>query len=150
MKSFRQELIHQIENQLRQKQSIISLEIKSISDASGNDQKSSAGDKHETSREMMRQELDILEQNLIEINKEIEELNSIKNHIPGKRISRGSLVQTNNGYFLVAAISGKITLHKITVIFISTEAPFTKAIWGLSAGQNYSFRGAEGQIINVN
>ena len=147
--SFRKKLLQQMEEQLNQKKSVILLEIKSISDESGNDQKSSAGDKHETSREMMRQELDILEQNLIEINKEIEELNSIKLMTAGCSITRGSLVETNKGHFLLAAVSGKTIVNNIPVIFISAEAPFTRALLGLSAGQNYTFRGMEGKIISV-
>jgi hypothetical protein len=89
-------------------------EIKNIiaaaQDASNNETKSSAGDKYETGREVMQQEINL---NLARLN-ELGKLRTTLEHITptqtGVAVVSGSVVYTNNGNFYIAISAGKIVV----------------------------------------
>lgn len=98
--------------------------------ASNNDTKSSMGDKYETSREMVQQEINNLQ---IQLNENIKAKNSLKliNVKPHQIIGLGSLVKTDKGLFFIAVSLGEIIYNKEKVFVISTESPLAKIMSGL-------------------
>lgn len=97
---------------------------------SNNDTKSSMGDKYETSREMVQQEINNLQ---IQLNENIKAKNSLKliNVKPHQIIGLGSLVKTDKGLFFIAVSLGEIIYNKEKVFVISTESPLAKIMSGL-------------------
>lgn len=76
--------------------------IKSAQQASNDDTKSSAGDKYETSREMMQQDTNRNLAQLTEASKLMVALNRINIATTLKQADTGSLVITDNGKFFLS------------------------------------------------
>lgn len=75
--------------------------------ASNNDTKSSMGDKYETGREMLQQEINNLQRQL---NEALNQQNAIQKLNDSESISAdfGAVVQTSNGLFYIATSVGEI------------------------------------------
>ena len=85
--------------------------------------KSSAGDKHETSRAMLHLEQEKLGNQLNEIEHQHAALQPCSHHITAEKISKGSLIRTNNGYIYLAVALGKIKVDDTDIMVISPAAP---------------------------
>lgn len=114
--------------------------------ASNNDTKSSMGDKYETSREMVQQEINNLQ---IQLNENVRAKNSLPliNVKPHQTIGLGSLVQTEKGLFFIAVSLGEIIFNKEKVFVISTESPLAKIMTGKKQGEGISLNDSK-QMIN--
>ena len=101
--------------------------------ASNNETKSSMGDKFETSREMVQQEINTLQ---IQLNENRNSRNSLKtiNTSLHQIIGLGSLVQTEKGFFYIAVSLGQIISNEKKIFVISTESPLGKALYGKKKG----------------
>lgn len=147
MNKWRQELLQAIEENLLSRHQLITREIASLEASAGGEQKSSAGDKHETSREMMRQELDILFRNLHEIELELQELSFLKNFKQGDCIRHGTFLESESAFYLIARITGKFEINKKQVIAVSPDSPFAQEILGLQPNDRFHFRALNGSIM---
>ncbi len=95
--------------------------------------KSSAGDKHETSRAMLQSELDNQEVQLSKAIKLKYNLQQIDPNINFDRIITGSLVYTSAGTFYISIGMGKIVIDTDIVFAISPASPIGIAL--LSSGE---------------
>lgn len=104
---------------------------------SNNETKSSMGDKYETSREMVQQEINNLQ---IQLNEHIKSQNSLKliGVNPHQVIGLGSLIQTDQGLFYIAVSLGEIIFDKKKIFVISVESPLAKALIGKKKGEKIS------------
>ena len=75
--------------------------------ASNNDTKSSMGDKYETGREMLQQEINNLQRQLNEVLNQQAVLQKITSD-PSEKVQNGALVKTDKGLFYVAVSMGEI------------------------------------------
>lgn len=116
--------------------------------AANNDTKSSMGDKYETSREMVQQEINNLQ---IQLNENLKSLNSLKsiNTQPHPIVGLGSLIETENGFFYIAISLGEIRYEDKKVFVISTESPLAKAILGKRQGEEFILNNLKHAIVNV-
>ncbi|MCK6640517.1 MAG: hypothetical protein L6Q81_10540 [Bacteroidia bacterium] len=119
-----------------------------VNDAA-NDSKSTAGDKHETSRAMMQLEQEKLGAQL----KILEEQQRQLEHIPLKnnsgKVSNGSLVETDRGWIFIGAALGKISVNNKDVICISQQSPLGKLLFIQETGSNVSLNNLKYQIISI-
>ncbi|MFC5282667.1 hypothetical protein [Pedobacter alpinus] len=114
-----------------------------------NDSKSSMGDKYETSREMMQQEINRLEQQ-ISINKQqLFMLKSSKTVQQSSHITKGSLVETSIGNFLIAASFGELKLKEFSCFVISEAAPIAQLLMGKSNNEQIEINKKQVNILNV-
>ena len=115
--------------------------------SSNNETKSSMGDKFETSREMVQQEINNLQ---IQLNENIQARNSLKtiNTNEHQIIGLGSLVQTDKGLFYIAVSLGEIILNEKKIFAISTESPLAKMLVGKKKGDDISLNNTK-QIIKT-
>ena len=115
--------------------------------SSNNETKSSMGDKFETSREMVQQEINNLQ---IQLNENIQARNSLKTINTNEHliIGLGSLVETDKGLFYIAVSLGEIILNEKKIFAISTESPLAKMLVGKKKGDEFSLNNAK-QIINT-
>jgi len=93
--------------------------IAEIRDAASNETKSSAGDKYETGRETMQQEIDLNISRLNELNKLKQSLERIIPEQTGNTVMAGSIVTTNNGSYYIAIGAGKLKVNDVTYYAIS-------------------------------
>jgi transcription elongation GreA/GreB family factor len=116
--------------------------------ASNNDTKSSMGDKYETSREMLQQEINNLQ---IQLNEHFKSQKILKNINPNphKVVSLGSWVETNKGKFFIAISLGEILFNREKVFVISAESPLAKAMSGKKVGETFIVNNLTQTIKNI-
>jgi len=105
--------------------------------ASNNDTKSSMGDKYETGREMLQQEINNLQRQLNECLNQQSIIQKINGELSLK-VQNGALVKTNKGLFYISASVGEIILDNQKIMTVSAESPLVKAMIGLTKGQKFS------------
>ena len=116
--------------------------------ASNNETKSSMGDKYETTREMVQQEINNLQ---IQLNENVRAKNSLKfiNITPHQIIGSGSLVETERGLFFIAVSLGEIIVEKMKIFIISPESPLAKVLIGKKKGDEISLNNTKQTIQNL-
>jgi transcription elongation GreA/GreB family factor len=123
--------------------------LKQAREASNDDTKSSAGDKFETSREMMQQDIDRNKRLLIDAEENQRVLNSLKDAPFSESARNGSLVYTNNGNFYLSISAGQLQLDKELFFAISAVSPIGKLLLGKKKGEQFDFNGKKYQINEV-
>jgi|AntRauTorcE11897_2_1112592.scaffolds.fasta_scaffold40396_1 transcription elongation GreA/GreB family factor len=111
--------------------------------------KSTAGDKHETSRALMQTALDNSE---AQLNKTVALKNQLNKIDPQKELSEvefGCLVTSERGTFFISIPFGKVEIDGTTIFVISPAAPLAQAMLGKKAGEAASFQGGELKIKEV-
>ncbi|NVJ86930.1 MAG: hypothetical protein HWE15_11535 [Algoriphagus sp.] len=117
-------------------------ERKAISEGILEDDKSSAGDKFETGREMLTQDLRQVEGQIKSNSALLEELyriQSIKGI--GKKVREGSLIKIGDDYFLISVALGKLALPSGEIYLISPASPLAQQVLGKSPGESILFKG---------
>lgn len=116
--------------------------------AANNETKSSMGDKYETSREMVQQEINNLQ---IQLNENIRLRNSLKSISvnPHQNVGLGSLVETDKGLFYIAVSLGMIDYEKKKIFLISPESPLAQAMNGKTESEIFSMNGTQQKIIKI-
>lgn len=109
--------------------------------ASNDDTKSSAGDKYETTREMMQQEMDRNSKLLYEAGQQKIALQQIENVDAAKEAKNGSLILTSNGNFYISISAGELKVDDQKFIAVSQAAPIGRAFIGAKVGIEVSFNG---------
>lgn len=123
--------------------------LKQAREASNDDTKSSAGDKYETSREMMQQDIDRNKRLLIDAEENQLVLNSLKDASASGVARNGSIVFTNQGNFYISISAGQLHLAKETFFAISAVSPIGKLLLGKQKGDQFDFNGKKYQIKEV-
>ncbi|MFV0144452.1 hypothetical protein OBJ95_12470 [Empedobacter falsenii] len=115
---------------------------------SNNDTKSSMGDKYETSREMMQQEITRIQNQLNEVLIQQEVFSTLK-VIENTTISRGSYVETTMGNFCIACSLGEIVFDNKKIFVLSTQTPLAKILAGKSENDTFEMNGRLFKITKV-
>lgn len=144
MKSELLEIIHQKISEKIQKLEQLIAETR----ASNNDTKSSMGDKYETSREMLQQEINHLQ---IQLNEHLKSQKILKNINPNphKIVTLGSLVETEKGMFFIAISLGELSFNQEKIFVISAESPLAKAMNGKKTGESFVVNNLSQIIKNI-
>jgi len=108
--------------------------IESIEAGVHDDTKSSAGDKFETSREMMKQEVDKVSSQLSVLIDQKKKMKTLSNSIEPSIINHGSIVGTDKGVFYISVSLGKINYQDEKIYAISEQSPMALALLGRSKG----------------
>lgn len=116
--------------------------------ASSNDTKSSMGDKYETGREMIQQEINNLQRQLNEALNQQVSMQKI-NGEPSSKVQNGALVKTDKGLFYISASVGEITYNNQKIMTVSDESPLVKAMAGLNSGQKFSINNINQTIEEI-
>lgn len=139
----KKDLFHSIRQSLAHKIEDIENAITSATESRDNDTKSSAGDKHETSRAQAQIEIDKLEVQLNKTQVLEKELSSIQVEKEFKHIELGSLVFTNQENYFISVGLGKIELEGHVYYAISLASPVGKFLQGKKAGEKVYFLNRE-------
>lgn len=116
--------------------------------ASNNDTKSSMGDKYETGREMLQQEINNLQRQLNEVLNQQAVLQKITSD-PSEKVQNGALVKTNKGMFYVAASMGEIIVENQKIMTVSAESPLVKVMHGKKTGETFTVNAIHQTIENI-
>ena len=141
------ELYQFIEKQIEEKINYMQHLIDDLR-ASNNDTKSSMGDKYETSREMMQQEITRIQTQLNEVLVQQEIFSKIK-VIDNDIIGLGSYIETTMGNFCLACSFGEIIFEDKKVFVLSTQTPLAKILSGKTINDSFEMNGKSFKITNV-
>jgi len=145
----KQKLIQACSDYLKDKINSLNTIINEVSESSNSESKSSAGDKHETSKAMMQLEIEKLGTQLKEAELQLAEFEKINFNKNFQSIEQGCLVETNKGHFLIASSIGKITVDDQIVFVISSKSPLALAFSGKQQKNKVSFNGIEYSIETI-
>ncbi len=134
---------------IRNREAEIKKTIAEAQEAAANETKSSAGDKYETGREVMQQEIDL---NLVRLN-ELNKLKAALEHIvpaqTGAIAVPGSVVYTSNGNFYISISAGQLKADGASFYAISAASPIGSKLTGQKAGYSFELNGKQFVIEKV-
>ena len=125
---------------VRERIARISESLELAREASRQETKSSAGDKYETGREMMRIESDMQALHLYEAQDLLQRLERIDVGAVHDTVRAGSVVRTSRGLYFVAQSLGPVVLDGVEYQTLSLASPLGKVLKGLRTGQSAVFR----------
>lgn len=109
--------------------------------AANEEEKSSAGDKYETSRAMGHRQKDMHARQLAEYVKELATLHSVNTDQLYTVAGPGAFVQTDYDAFFIAAGLGKQHPEGSVIYFLSPVAPLAKSLQNKKPGDTFLFSG---------
>ena len=113
------------------------------------DTKSSAGDKHETARAMMDQELQQLNQQREKAFRNQSELQQLTD-APCEVAARGAAVETERIIYFISISFGKLPVEGVKPVYaLSPVSPAAQAMLGKRAGECFEINGARHAILSV-
>lgn len=108
-------------------------------ESANDDTKSSAGDKYETGREMMQQEISRNQTQIEEAQRLKQVLDQIHPCRNTEYVSNGSLVLTNRGSFYLAISAGQLLINGNNYYAVSAASPIGSLLKGRKAGDEFNF-----------
>jgi transcription elongation GreA/GreB family factor len=114
---------------------------KSAKASAESDTKSSAGDKHETAREMVQQEREMIGRRISEAEKQLGELMKIIETESSNTIQAGSLINSTLGWMYLSISLGSIMIDDLKVNIVSMDSPVGKLLKGKSIGDTIELNG---------
>jgi len=134
---------------LLEKISALEVALQEISNALFNESKSSAGDKHETSRAMLHLEEEKNRQMLSVLLKERSTLQTINANQVHNTITIGSLLSASDKYIFIGIGLGVREINGAQVILISSHSPIAKQLIGKKIGEVFTLANETLIIDNV-
>lgn len=145
----REEIFEEINTQLRQKVLESQEYLEGLLVSRNNDTKSSAGDKYETGRAMMQQEIDRAEDRIQHLRKQLNELERLQKSKQNGTCQPGAVVQLGYELFLLGPAIGKLEFNSEIIFSISMASPLGQLLSGKEKGGIVQFRGRANRIEKV-
>lgn len=145
----KKKILHLLKQKLQHQLNELTEAIALLKDSRDNDNKSSAGDKHETSRAMAQIELDNLELQLMKNQQTLQELDAISINRVSDFVESGSLVYTNYETYFISVGLGKINIEDQTCYAISLASPLGALLYKKSEGDSIDLQGRKIQILKL-
>ena len=149
MVSIKQSIKSEVLRQLVLKIEDISTAIISLTESRDANMKSSAGDKHETSRAKIQIEIDQLSKQLINAQRQKNNLSIIDISHLHSIADVGSLVETTKGYFFISIGWGRIQIQDENYFVISIESPIGRLLKNKKKGDSIQFRDTAYDMLSV-
>lgn len=127
----------------------LELALKDTQDSANSDTKSSAGDKHETSRAMAHIENERLANQLKALQNQVETLQKINPAITSESINFGSFVDCESIVFFLSVGIGNIKTERSSFFAIATDSPVGKSMLGKKVGDTIKIGNNIKTIKNV-
>ncbi len=147
--NMKEELYKKCASYLEEKIGRISHSIQDLEAALTNESKSSAGDKYETSREMINIEIQKLSTQLQQFQQLQVTLEVAKRNGSSKTVKLGSLVKATNATYFICIPIGEVELDAKKIYVIGAGSPIAQALIGKSVGDNFSFNAVSGKIVSI-
>ncbi|WP_442590675.1 3-oxoacyl-ACP synthase [Pedobacter sp. AW31-3R] len=149
MENLKSELYQLCLNFITRRIETAEIALQQAQEASNDDTKSSAGDKFETTREMMQQDIARNKNLLFDGQQNLLLLKSLESVPLTDTVRNGSLVFTSKGIFYVAISAGQLKLNDKIVFAISAASPIGQLLSGKKVGDTFSFNNNSYTIESV-
>ena len=134
---------------LEKKMEVLEQQKKNLQKDLTSETKSSAGDKHETSRAMIQLELEKLGKQIYEIELNDEKLNTIKVFKTSTSVSLGSVIFTNKANYYIAIAADSCQVNSKVFYCISPQSPIGKLLIGKKINESIIFNDVESIILEI-
>lgn len=125
------------------------LAMQNAQDSANNDNKSTVGDKHETTRAMGHLDNEMNARQMEEAQHELAFLNSITVSEIYMQATIGAVVVCRHAMFFIASGIGTQQVAKEKIIFISPKAPLSMQLLTKRKGERFTFNGVDFIIEEV-
>lgn len=142
-KSLRQYAVEMLSQRIAE----VKLAMDNAQEAANAEEKSSAGDKYETSRAMGQRDKEMYTGQLLANKQSLAALLSINFNEVHNIVSTGSVVVCDDITFYIASGLGKISVNKKDIYFLSPAAPVAKLLFNRVAGDAIIFNNKK-MLIN--
>lgn len=149
MVSIKQSIKSEVLRQLVLKIEDISTAITSLKESRDANTKSSAGDKHETSRAKIQIEIDQLSIQLSHVRWQKNNLSNMDINQIHNVADVGSLIKTDKGYFLISIGWGRIQIRDEYYFVISVGSPIGTLLQNKKKGDSIQFRNTTYDILSI-
>lgn len=149
MENVKRDLVALISDELNKRLDDVALAYNDALESRNSDDKSSAGDKYETGREMAQQEMNNLALRMNEIKIMISELKRLPVSKTFINVDVGSLVQTDTGLYFIGIAMGKLVYKGGIVYAISSKSPLGHFLMGKTVGDEISLNNKVQKIISI-
>lgn len=145
----REKLLAKCADYVEERVSRLQSSIKDLEHDLGNETKSSAGDKYETSREMINTEINKLQNQLQSFKKLNEVLAVIENRKASTTVQLGSIVKTSAANYFISIPVGEIMVEEEKFYAIGLNSPIGKLLLGKQEGEKFIFQQKEFSIKKI-
>lgn len=118
-------------------------------EAMRNETKSSMGDKYETTREMLQQDINMSMERLSKVKQDHATLQRVDAASSQVIVNEGSLVLTNNGNFYLSVSAGKFKVDGQLYYAISITSPIGQQLKGKQQGEVFSLNSRSYKILEI-
>jgi transcription elongation GreA/GreB family factor len=150
MSVIKQELIKKCESLLLERISELKNAEDSAKESAASETKSSAGDKHETARELIHQERELVSKQKMDAQNLLAELLSINPSVNKALVVKGSLIETSIGYFFLGISLGFVIINDVRVACISIASPLGSNLLGKKLNEQFNFQEKTIKILDIN
>ena len=149
MNAVKKRIINYLEKEIDNKISNSKTDIKRAIESRNEATKSSAGDKHETSRALIQLEIEKYNNQLNKALFQKNELTKIHELNNYDCIGPGSLVITSQGVYLISIGIGKIAIEEDVFFCISLASPIGRLLSNKKVGEIINFNNQQIKIIEI-
>ena len=146
---FKQKLKSACEEILQQRMLTATQAMEQAQESANSDEKSSAGDKHETGRAMGQIDSEMNARQLEEAKREWGIIHAMDPEILLRQAGNGAVVECGDFIFFISLGLGTKEVDGKKVVFLSPLAPIAKLIAGKKAGDTFLMNGKTMTIKNV-
>jgi hypothetical protein len=139
--TFKEKVYQAYELLLSERVALLQVAMTDLIESSNNETKSSAGDKYETTREMLQLEKAKVVTQLKDAQQQKLLFEQVTANPLTNKIEKGSLVKTSKGYLYIHIALGKVVVNGITVMSLSPQSPLGSKLIGLRPNSSISFNG---------
>ncbi len=147
--TFKQQVYQQFLQLLNERIDAFQFTLDELSISVMNENKSTAGDKHETALSMLQLEQSRIAQHLydaVDHKTVFLQIDIATNHTV---VSSGSLVKTSKGVFFMGVALPKITIDNQSIIAISPKSPLGEKLMGKAIGETIEVNGIQHIIEEI-
>ena len=145
----KKELLSLCKNKVIESIKLAEEQLKNYRLSASEETKSSAGDKYETGREMLQQEMDKVVLQRDQALKLQRALNMIELGKPKGEIEFGCLVITDQSNYFISVGLGQLDLQGAVYYAISPLSPIAQAMLGLKPKDSFQFNGKAIRILEI-
>ena len=118
-------------------------------ESANSEEKSSAGDKYETSRAMGHLAQEMQSKQLEDARQELELINRLSSDKLSNEATTGSVVICHDFIFYISLGLGHTHVGEQKVMFLSPKAPIASLLFQKKAGESFNFNSKHIQILDV-
>ncbi|MHA7131605.1 hypothetical protein [Algoriphagus namhaensis] len=145
----RERVFQEILLQLNLREDFFRAELARLQESKSADTKSSAGDKFETGREMIAQEMSKLQGSLELLKRQKAQLEALLDLKSTNSVREGSIIYLTGRYLLLGASLGELQVGKQKVFLLSRSSPLGSQLLGKKKGDLVQFMGKSSQIEEI-